>query len=211
MKTHTDITIILDRSGSMNSIKQATIDGFNSFIKEHQTLSSTVKLTLVQFDHEYEIVYQNKNIKKVNCLNDSTFHPRGTTALLDAIGKSIDHNKKYFKALDASKRPKNVIIAVITDGFENASELYSRNDIFKKIDKQKKKDNWTFVFIGANQDAIVEGAKFGFSKEQCLSMKASKIGVNHAFNSFIKQSKRKIIRDKYAMKFSQSDREKQKD
>ena len=68
MKTHTDITIILDRSGSMNSIKQATIDGFNSFIKEHQTLSSTVKLTLVQFDHEYEIVYQNKNIKKVNCL-----------------------------------------------------------------------------------------------------------------------------------------------
>ncbi len=211
MSKHTDITIILDRSGSMDLIKLATIDGFNSFIKEHQTLSSTVKLTLVQFDNKYEIVYQNKDIKKVDYLNKRSFTPRGTTALFDAIGKTIDNKKKHFKMLDASKRPKNIIIAIITDGFENASQLYSRNDIFKKIDKRTKKDNWTFVFIGANQDAIVEGVKFGFSKERCLSMKASRLGVNHAFNSFAKESKRMIARDKYMAKFSKSDREKQRD
>ena len=211
MSKHTDITIILDRSGSMDSIKQATIDGYNSFLKEHKALSTNTKLTLVQFDHEYEIVYHNKDIKKVRFLNERTFSPRGTTALLDAIGKTVANKKKDLKSLDTPKRPKNVIMAIITDGYENASEQYSRNEIFKKINKRTNKDNWTFVFIGANQDAIVEGTKFGFSKERCLSIKASKIGVNHAFKSFAKQSKRMITRDKYVAKFSKSDREKQKD
>ena len=102
-------------------------------------------------------------------------------------------------------------MAIITDGMENASELYLRSEIYKTINERTAKDNWMFVFIGANQDAIAEGGKFGFYKERCLTMKASKLGVKYAFDSLIKQSKRMIVQDKYVPEFSKSDREKQKD
>lgn len=211
MNTYTDITIVLDRSGSMHRIEVPTIEGFNDFLTEHQALKSNVKLTLAQFNNDYEVVYQNKPINNVQYLNSNTFSPRGATALLDAIGKTIDNKKKYIKALDVSKRPNHIIIAIITDGFENTSKVYTKNEILQKINKRTKRDHWTFVFIGANQDAISEGSKFGFSKDRCLSMKFSKAGVNYAFKSFTNQSKRVLRQDKYDLKFTKSDLEKQKD
>ena len=93
MKTYTDITIILDCSGSMDQIKKATIEGFNGFVKEFASVDNNTELTLVQFNHDYELSFQNKNIQEIYPLTDDTYRTRGTTALFDAIGKSIKHKK----------------------------------------------------------------------------------------------------------------------
>ena len=208
MSKHTDITFILDRSGSMESIKEATIIGFNSFLKEHKSANSETKITLIQFDNEYDMVYDGINIKEVNYLNNKTYMPRGTTALLDAIGKTINHNKRKFKEMPDNEKPKNVIVVVLTDGYENNSRLFSRKEIFMKINKRRNKDNWVFLFIGANQDAIIEGTKIGISDDLCLSIRASKSGIKHAFDSVVKQSKY-MLKDGYVPKFSQRDRDNQ--
>ena len=100
MKKLTDITIILDRSGSMDTIKNATIEGFNSFIKKQKKGDFHTNLTFVQFDDEYEKVYEQKDIKTVEYLNSKTYNPRGTTALLDAIGLTINSTKKRIKNLE---------------------------------------------------------------------------------------------------------------
>ena len=109
--------------------------------------------------------------------------------------------------MDELKKPKNIIIVIITDGFENASKLFTRKQIFRKITNRKLKDKWTFIFLGANQDAIVEGSKFGISVDLCLTIDTSEGGVKHAFASLVKQSKCIMRDDKYIPKFSQTDRE----
>jgi len=183
MKKLTDITIILDRSGSMYSIKDTTIEGFNSFIKKQKKGDFDTNLTFVQFDDEYEKVYEQKDIKSVEYLNCKTFSPRGTTALLDTIGITINSTKKRIDTKEKSKKPANVIIAIITDGYENASVEYSRKAISKMIHKREKKDNWNFIFLAANQDAIKEGARFGIHSERALTFNSNRKGVENAFHS----------------------------
>lgn len=118
-------------------------------------------MSFVQFDDVYEAIYEGKNIDEVQYLNCDSFQPRGLTALLDAVGTSIQTAKKRIKKLSKKERPEHVIFAIITDGMENASTKYTRTEIFDKIRKIEKKDGWKFVFIGANQDAISEASKFG--------------------------------------------------
>ena len=183
MKTTTDITIILDRSGSMSSIKNATIEGYNSFLKEQKSTKNASTISLIQFDDQYETVYENQNIESVAYLNNKSFEPRGSTALIDAIGLTINSTKKRIKSLPKDARPKNTIIAIITDGFENASTKYTRNEIFKMIRKREKKDQWEFVFIGANQDAIREARRFGISRDKALSFSADSDGIKNAMFS----------------------------
>ncbi len=187
MRDLTDITIILDRSGSMQSIKEAAIKGFNSFLKEQQKSETDAVLTLVQFDHEYEVVFESVAIKDVKKLNHKTFSPRGTTALLDAIGVTINNVKNRIKLLKDESKPENVLIVVITDGYENASNKFTREKIFKKISKREKKDNWKFVFIGTNQDAISVGRSYGIAKERSLSFASDGKGTVDAFQSMSKR------------------------
>jgi uncharacterized protein YegL len=185
MKKHTDITVILDRSGSMDLIKSSTIEGYNKFLRTHKAEGTNVKISLVQFDNEYELVYQEKKIKKKYYLNHKTFKPRGSTALLDAIGKTIEEVDQRIKKY--SVKP-NVIIAIITDGYENDSRLHTQKDIKTSIKKGINKHNWNFVYLGANQDAILEGNRLGISSDYSHNFKASKSGVKSAFNTVIKQS-----------------------
>jgi len=210
MKNLTDITIILDRSGSMFTIKSATIEGFNSFINKQQKGDFDVNLTFVQFDNEYEKVYEQKEIKKVKYLNHETYIPRGTTALLDAIGITINSTKQRINATEKSKKPANVIITIITDGYENASVEYSREAIYKMIHKREKKDNWNFIFLAANQDAIKEGGRFGIHSERALTFKNNREGVENAFKSMSKICYSLSDDSTSEIKFSDKDRMKQK-
>ena len=210
MKKLTDITIILDRSGSMFTIKSATIEGFNSFINKQQKGDFDANLTFVQFDNEYEKVYEQKEIKKVKYLNHETYIPRGTTALLDAIGITINSTKKRIDTLGKSKKPTNVIIAIITDGYENASVEYSYKAISKMIHKREKKDNWNFIFLAANQDAIKEGGRFGIHSERALTFKNNREGVENAFKSMSKICYSLSDDSTSEIKFSDKDRMKQK-
>ena len=145
-----DRIFILDRSGSMETCWDDTIGGFNSFLAEQQKDGGT--LTLIQFDHEYELFYANKPITEVEPLTRETFKPRGSTALLDAIGRAIKE----------CKTQTIPTIVILTDGYENASHTYSKPHI-KDLIEERQKDGWTFVYLGANQDAFAEAGALGIA------------------------------------------------
>jgi uncharacterized protein YegL len=138
---------LLDRSGSMESCWTDTIGGYNSFVASQKSLGGTMSLIL--FDHEYETVYQNKPISDVENLTMETYQPRGSTALLDAMGRCIKESNV-----------NNPTVIILTDGLENASRTYTNAHIKDLVD-QKTKEGWTFVYLGANQDAFAEGGKLG--------------------------------------------------
>lgn len=189
MKTHTDITIILDRSASMELIKSSTIEGFNSFLRAHKSDKINARVTLIQFNQDYKIVFEEKKIKKKRFLNDNNFLPSGTTALQDAIGKTIDG---VYKRIAKYPVCPKVIVAIITDGEENSSKLYSRNMIKKEIGRRIEKDNWNFMFLAANQDAIFEGSRLGIPSDYSHTFEASSKGVAEAFETTIKFSKKML-------------------
>lgn len=209
MENLTDITIILDRSGSMGSIKDATIEGFNTFLKDQKKDEYKSRVSFVQFDDVYEAVYEGKNIDEVQYLNCDSFQPRGLTALLDAVGTSIQTAKKRIKKLSKKERPEHVIFAIITDGMENASTKYTRTEIFDKIRKREEKDGWKFVFIGANQDAISEASKFGIKREQALEFSADSIGVKNAMTSLSMKMYNMKRNSSKRFLFDEEDRKKQ--
>jgi hypothetical protein len=173
IQNETEIVVVLDRSGSMGSISKPTVDGLNSFINEQKAAEGDAFMTLVQFDNEYQIDYKSKPIKEVvDLINGETYVPRATTALLDAIGKTINE----------LKTDRDVVFVIITDGDENASHEFKREQIFKMIENQTKK-GWKFIFLGANQDAISAGASFGVSAQNSVNFNANSQSVNSMFLS----------------------------
>lgn len=163
----TEIAFILDRSGSMSSMTQAAISGFNEFLRAQQvTLDDAgqplpTSFTLVLFDHEYEVIHCRVPIISTPPLTSATYVPRGSTALLDAIGQTIDDLGVQLAALPEAERPAKVIVAILTDGEENASRRYSMDDINHRITHQTDQYSWEFLFLGANQDAIATAARMG--------------------------------------------------
>jgi len=186
MNNHDHITFVLDRSGSMASIRRATIDGSNNFI-ESQKLGDA-SFTLIQFDDEYEILYDSVNIKDVPKLSNETFFPRGTTALLGAIGRAIDETGAKLAALPKLKRPRKVYFIVNTDGRENASqscswsEQYTLKKVNDMINHQKSVYNWEFIFLGANQDAIASASSIGISPECSITYTSNEHGVENLYD-----------------------------
>ncbi|MCA9070793.1 MAG: VWA domain-containing protein [Planctomycetaceae bacterium] len=157
----TDITMILDRSGSMGSIATETIEGFNRFLQEQRLLPGRACLTLVQFDDLYEVLYVARDLNSVPNLDYDTFQPRGATALLDAIGMSIRLATSRILIVPPQNRPQQVIFVILTDGLENASSRFERRLVFDMIRHQRQTNQWTFLFLGANQDAISEAGSIG--------------------------------------------------
>jgi Mg-chelatase subunit ChlD len=158
-----DRIFLLDRSGSMESCWDDTIGGFNSFLNDQKALGLGGTLTLIQFDHEYLISYTAKAIDEVEPLTRETFKPRGSTALLDTIGRTIQDNK-------AMNSPT---VVVLTDGQENSSHKYTKAHI-KDLVEQKTKDGWTFVYLGANQDAFAEAGSMGIAPACTMNYDANR-------------------------------------
>jgi hypothetical protein len=172
----TRIAIVLDRSGSMESCKESTVSGFNEFIRTQQELPGEAKVKLVQFDDQYETVF-DVNLKLCPELTQNTFVPRGSTALLDAQGRTIVELGKELAALPENERPSKVIVVTLTDGLENASKEYNLERIGELIREQRDKYNWDFVFLGANQDAIATAAAMSIPLPSAMSYSTSKAGV----------------------------------
>ncbi len=145
----TEIAFVLDRSGSMETMKAEAIGGFNHFISEQKKESGQVRFTLVLFDNLYEVPIDHVPLDKVPPLNGDTYTPRGSTALLDAMGRTIDEIGQRLAKTPEEQRPSKVIIACMTDGFENASRQYSNEQISAMIEHQRTKYSWEFVFLGA--------------------------------------------------------------
>lgn len=179
----TDITIVLDRSGSMSVVRDDTIGGFNTFLKEQQAQPSDANLTLVQFDDQYEVVHSGVPIKQVPELDTLTFVPRGWTALLDAIGRSINDTGARIAKMEVWQRPSKVIFVIITDGEENRSTEFTHEKIKEMIKLQTETYNWDFVFLGANQDAIGTGSRMGLMAGNSMTYSSNAIGTQNIFSS----------------------------
>lgn len=164
MKDFTDITVVLDVSGSMADCIDDTIGGFNTFVEDQKKHGSNASLTLVQFDNHYEVVYEARPIGEVPPLTRETFVPRGGTALLDAIGRTINSVGARLAATPESERPDKVFLFILSDGGENSSrEFADKNKVGEMIKHQQDKYNWVFLYAGADFDAYEAGRSFGYS------------------------------------------------
>ena len=167
----THIYFLLDRSGSMTSIRTETIAGFDAFIAEQRKVAGTCRVTLAQFDHEYDDVYVDRDVADVPSLE---LTPRGSTALLDALGRFIVTAGERMAAMPEEARPGSVVVGVMTDGYENASRDWTHDRIKALIDRQTRDYNWEFLYLGADQDAIEEGAKMGFAGDKSVTYRRGK-------------------------------------
>ena len=177
----TDITIVLDRSGSMGNVIGATIRGFNGFLADQRKLPGAACLTLVQFDDQYEVTYEAIPLDEAPELDYKTFQPRGSTGLLDAIGKTIRATNTRLHALPAGQAPPQVILVILTDGQENSSREFARALVSDMIKHQQQAHGWQFVFLGANQDAVTEARTLGISAGAAMTFSSDKRGALAAF------------------------------
>ena len=173
VKYKKDITIILDSSGSMNEIRTATIDGFNTFINEQKNTNEELCVSLIKFSDKWETIFDMENINEIGILDKEKYRPSGQTALFDTIGYTINSIGKRLSDTDLSLRPENVIVVVITDGEENSSLTYSLEQINSMIKHQTDVYKWSFVFIGSKQDAFKNGSQMGFEKGNILMASSS--------------------------------------
>lgn len=179
----TDISIVLDRSGSMASVWQDTIGGFNSFIEAQRKLPGACNVSAIQFDNEYETLYTSKPVADAPLLNKETYVPRGMTALLDAIGRTINATGARLAAMPEDQRPGKVIFVILTDGAENSSREFTREKVFEMIKLQRETYKWDFMFLGANQDAIQTGAALGVAAGSSMTYASNAVGTRSAFAS----------------------------
>ena len=157
----TDITMVIDRSGSMQSIQTDAEGGINSFIEQQKQEPGEANVTLVQFDTDYEFLHCGVPVKQIPAF---TLVPRGSTALLDAVGRAINETGARLAAMAVSHRPALVVFVIVTDGAENSSKEFTREKIREMIEHQQSVYNWQFTFLAANQDAFAEGASMGIAQ-----------------------------------------------
>lgn len=175
-----DINVILDRSGSMSVVREGLIKEFNSWVKGQRDLPGKCTLTLTQFDSEgTDILYESKDIKEVPGLE---FVPRGSTPLMDAIGKAVASTKERYDSLYSWQRPGKVMFVVITDGQENASHEFKKDQV-KALVEQQKKAGWEFIFLGVGIDAFAEASQYGFNAGTTRSYTGGVRGMSMAMNS----------------------------
>lgn len=177
------IAVVLDRSGSMSSVLDATIEGFNAFLSKQKETAGEATMTLVQFDDKYEVNYENRPLKDVPLLSRETFIPRGWTALLDAVGKTINSVGEQLRKLPESERPEKVIVVIQTDGQENKSSEFTASQIQKMIAHQREKYDWQFVFLGANIDAFATATTFSIPHTMVLQYNANNLSTGKMMRS----------------------------
>lgn len=180
-KQLTEIIFLLDRSGSMAGLESDTIGGFNTFVKRQGKLPGETKLTTVLFDDDYEILWAGVSAHSIS-LTDNEYFVRGTTALLDAVGKSIVSVGNRLKNTSEKHRPGKVIFVITTDGMENASREFTYEKVKKLITHQQEKYNWEFIFMGANIDAAKEADSLGISIDNAFQFEASEKGVGKMYD-----------------------------
>jgi hypothetical protein len=154
----TDLTVVLDRSGSMHACRSDAEGGLNSFIAKQKELPGECTFTLVQFDTVYEFVHKAIPLGTVpHC----SLEPRGNTALLDAVGRAIVETGERLRAMPENDRPALVVFVIVTDGQENSSREYTKARIKEMIEHQQNVYKWQFIYLGANQDAFAEAGDIG--------------------------------------------------
>lgn len=186
-KGYTHIAIVLDESGSMSSLKRATIDSFNKFLKEQREVPGEATISLIKFSTVVQAQYHFQGIQQAPELNDESYNPNATTALYDAEGWTIEYTGKRLAEMLEDERPDKVIIVIITDGMENASTDFTRERIEALIKQQEEVYKWQFVFLGSNQSATMSAQSMGINVNSALTYAASARGIGETYSMLSKQ------------------------
>lgn len=176
-----EIACIIDRSGSMEAVRHDAIGGFNAFLDEQKKLPGQANMSLILFSTGREVVYENAAIDSVPPLTEQAYVPRGSTALLDAVGLTIDGIGKRLAQTPEDHRPERVIVAILTDGEENASRKYTRAQVAERIKHQQEQYGWQFVFLAANMDAFAEAAALNIPLSNAANFAATREGTQSAY------------------------------
>lgn len=173
----TELVFILDRSGSMSGLESDTIGGYNAMLGKQKKGPGEAVITTVLFDDKYELLHDRINLRGIEPITDNEYFVRGSTALLDAVGKTINKIGNAQKHTVEDERAEHVMFVITTDGMENASREFSYEKIRQMIERQKSKYGWEFIFLGANIDAIATAERFGISEDRATNYNADSEGT----------------------------------
>jgi uncharacterized protein YegL len=179
----TETIFILDRSGSMGSLTDDTIGGYNSMLEQQKNDPGETNITTVLFNSNYQILHNCVDVNKVEPMTRLDYMACGTTALLDAVGMTIDLVGQRLANTPEDERPEKVIFVITTDGKENASREYTKTMVKEKIEHQQNVYNWTFMFLGANIDAVGEAQSLGINTRFAREYTASPRGTESLYSA----------------------------
>jgi len=192
----TELVFILDRSGSMSGLEKDTIGGFNSLLGKQKQEEGECIVTTVLFDDRYELLHDRIQIQGIAPITDREYFVRGSTALLDAIGRTINKIGNAQKHTVETERAEKVLFVITTDGMENASREYSAEKIRSMVEHQKSNYGWEFLFLGANIDAVTTAESMGIDRDNATNFvadadgtKLNYLAMNEAVGNFRKNKK----------------------
>ncbi len=177
-KDFVELVFILDRSGSMSGLEKETMAGFNRLIEQQKEVKGEAVVSTVLFDDRFEVLHNRLNIQNVRHMTPEDYYVRGSTALVDAIGRSITKMRRVHKELAEELKPEKTIFFITTDGMENASKEFDYDKLKEFIDLQKEKYGWEFIFIGANIDAIKTAERFGINQDRAVNYRSDERGTH---------------------------------
>ncbi len=179
----TELVFILDRSGSMAGLESDTIGGYNSMLQKQKEVEGECLITTVLFDNRYELLHDRIDIRAVRPITDKEYYVGGSTALLDAIGRTIHKIASAQKHTAEDYRAEKVMFVIITDGAENASREYSPDKVKAQIELEKSRYGWEFVFLGANIDAVETAGRIGIAPSRAVDYVADAHGTTLNFQA----------------------------
>lgn len=173
----TELVFIIDRSGSMCGLESDTIGGFNSMIEKQKNEDGKAFVSTVLFDNVSEVIHDRVELQQIRKMTNRDYYVRGCTALLDAVGGAIKHIGNIHKYARKEDVPEKTMFVIITDGMENASHRYSKDQVKRMIERQKKKYGWEFIFLGANIDAVETAGNIGIAPEMAVNYNCDSRGT----------------------------------
>jgi hypothetical protein len=178
-----EMVFILDRSGSMKGLEADTIGGFNSLVEKQKQQPGDAVISLVLFDDQFEVIHHRRVLKALEPLTSKEYYVRGSTALVDAIGRSIRKIRQIHLALGQDNIPEKTMFVITTDGQENASREFNNLQIKRMVEEFQEKYGWEFLFLGANIDSFSIAADLGILRSRTANFQANKEGINRHYEA----------------------------
>ena len=174
----TELVFVLDRSGSMHHLVSDTIGGYNALLEKQKKEPGECVLTTVLFDDRYELLHDRVPLERIRPMTEHEYYARGNTALLDAIGQTIEKTAHALQGIAEEQRAKRVLFVIVTDGLENASREYSAARVREMVSQKQERSGWEFLFLGANMDAIQVASQFGIQADRAVTYRADRAGTS---------------------------------
>lgn len=182
-KNLTELVFILDKSGSMSGLEKDTIGGFNSLIEKQRRKEGECLVSTVLFSDNSVVLHDRVELKDIKPMTQKDYFVCGNTALIDAIGGAIHHIGNVHKYARSEDVPEHTMFVITTDGMENASHIYTIDQVLNMVQRQKEKYGWEFIFIGANIDSIETAKHFGISEDCSVNYHADSEGTAVLFDA----------------------------